>query len=152
MTSNDKHEAPLVDAIKSWFVMPDASARAEIPGPLNHDVALEVAANCFMAAISPKRGTLSVGERGLDFRAEKGSGYVLIPYANVVQIVADVQGKNVRSIEVVTDQMNRIPFVVEHGAELVRVLSRYIDREQLVGHVGNFKRAWRRICSRFSHS
>lgn len=138
MPTGDK-QTGIKDVLKSFVVMPDSGSK-EPYEPINEQTDISVHANCFMAAITPKRGMLSVGDKGIEFKEDKGNGYIQIPYAQLVDVVCDVHGKSVRSVEITVSNLQKFPFVISHGADFVRALAKHVDRSQLIGNEGAFKR------------
>lgn len=140
---NGSEKASVKDVLKSFVIMPESGSK-EPYAPLNEQTDITVKANCFMAAITPKHGTLSVGDKGIEFKEDPGKGYIQIPYSQLVDVVCDVHGKSVRSVEITVSNLQKFPFVISHGADFVRALAKHVDRSQLIGNEGAFKRAFNR--------
>lgn len=113
---------------------------------LNSHVDLVVHANSFANPIFPKPGTLAVGDKGLDYRADAGDGYIQIPWTSVEGVQVDIPaGTYVRSIKVLTKETQPLEFVVSDGKNLLRVLNRYLGREKLSQAPQNVQSAARSI-------
>lgn len=140
---SDSDKPGIKEVLKSFVITPDSGSK-EPYAPLNEVTDISVKANCFMAAITPKHGTLSVGDKGIEFKEDPGNGYIQIPYSQLVDVVCDVHGKSVRSVEITVSNLQKFPFVISHGADFVRALAKHVDRSQLIGNEGAFKRTLKR--------
>lgn len=110
----------------------DAVFTQEDSPELNRQVELVVRANTFANPIFPKPGTLALGERGLEYRADSGRGYIQIPWTSIEGVEIDIPAGNyVRSIKVSTKETRPLEFVVSDGKNLVRALSSHLGREKL---------------------
>lgn len=112
---------------------------------LNTKEELVIEANCFANPVFPKHGTITLGDRGLEFLADTGVGYIQIPWRSIEEVRCDILGDYVRAIDVVTDEAAPINFVITNGAEALRCMNRHIDREKLVPANQNFKSLGRRL-------
>lgn len=103
-------------------------------GPMlvNSEVELGTKANCFLSRLAPKPGTIMLGDGGIDFIAASGRGFVAIPWPSIQKVRADVYGKHVRGIEVVTADGRAIPFVLSRGHEVLRVIHAHLGRTRIV--------------------
>lgn len=111
---------------------PDTSGGARPEAALNGRVELDVKANSFSSAVFPKPGHLVLGDRGIEFLADSGVGFIQIPWASVDYVTVDVVAKRyVRSITVATDETSPLEFVVSDGKNLVRCLDAHLGRERL---------------------
>ncbi|OUP11096.1 hypothetical protein B5F33_01595 [Collinsella sp. An2] len=102
------------------------------PGMLNACVELYVRAHAFLSPFFPQRGLLMLGGSGVEFRQRGGRGYIQVPWGSISVVRADAYGNFVRSVEICLDDGRTFSFVVDDGAEVVRTMSRYLRREQLV--------------------
>lgn len=124
----------------------DAVFTQEDSPELNHQVELVVRANTFVNPIFPKPGTLALGERGLEYRADSGRGYIQIPWTSIEGVEVDIPaGDYVRSIKVSTKETRPLEFVVSDGKNLVRALSSHLGREKLTTAPQNVQSAVRAI-------
>lgn len=124
----------------------DAVYTRENSPELNHQVELVVRANAFTNPILPKPGFLALGDRGLEYRADSGRGYIQIPWASVEGVEVDIPaGTYVRSIKVATIETRPLEFVVSDGKNLVRALNRHLGREKLSMAPQNVQSAGRAI-------
>lgn len=111
---------------------------------LNNEVDLMVRANSFANPIFPTPGKMAIGDKGIDFRANSGRGYIQIPWSSVQNIEVDIPaGDYVRSIKVATKETQPLEFVVSDGKNLVRELNRRIGREKLSQAPQNIQSAGR---------
>lgn len=112
---------------------------------LNLQVELAVKANSFYNPISPKQGVMALGDKGIEFRASSGAGYIQIPWENIVQVRAQVLlGKYIRGFDIYTDDQQRIEFVAEDAKAALRVMREHIGGEKLVRAKSNLKGMLRR--------
>ncbi len=109
---------------------------------LNTEVDLVVRANSFSNHLFPTPGKMAVGNRGIDFRADSGRGYIQIPWTSVEGVEVDIPAGNyVRSIKVATKETQPLEFVVNDGKNLVRELNKRIGREKLSSAPQNIQSA-----------
>lgn len=101
-------------------------------GMLNAKVELAVQASVSAGVLLPRRGLLLAGERGVEFRARDGRGYIQIPWEHVGCVRVDLYGRAVRGVEFAVEDNRRFMFLVSDGAELVRLLNRRLGRAKLV--------------------
>ena len=101
-------------------------------GMLNAEVELAVQASVSAGVLLPRRGLMLAGERGVEFRARDGRGYIQIPWENVGCVRVDFYGRTVRGVEFAVEDSRRFMFLVSDGAELVRLLNRRLGRAKLV--------------------
>jgi hypothetical protein len=116
----------------------------EVPVPktdLNTDVDLTVKANCFASSVFPKAGELVFGDKGVEFRASSGVGYVQIPWGSIDKVVCDIIGKYVRAVEFYTEEAAPINFVVADGSNVLRCIAHHIGRDKLVPGPNNLVNA-----------
>lgn len=99
---------------------------------LNDEVELTVQAHTFATALFPQRGVLFLGDGGIEFQGRGPRAYAQVPWDAVSVVRADVYGSFVRSLEVHVQDGRALSFVVSDGAEVLRCLSRHLDRSQLV--------------------
>lgn len=124
----------------------DAVFTQEDSPELNNQVELVVRANTFANPIFPKPGTLALGDRGLEYRADSGRGYIQIPWTSIEGVEVDIPAGNyVRSIKVSTKETRPLEFVVSDGKNLVRALSSHLGREKLTTAPQNVQSAVRTI-------
>ncbi|MCI2173413.1 MAG: DUF956 family protein [Atopobiaceae bacterium] len=105
--------------------------QSQAPDQLNSEVEVMCKANAFTNPIFPKPGYLMLGDKGIEFVASGGVGFAQIPWPNVSLVRADIYGKYVRSIEVVTDEAQTLPFVISNGAEVLRCVRDHIGRDKM---------------------
>lgn len=99
---------------------------------LNATPELTISANSFANQFSPRPGELIFGERGIEFRALSGIGYIQIPWANITKVQVDIVGRqHVRALLISTDETQPLEFVVSHGAEAVRCIASHIGKDML---------------------
>lgn len=102
------------------------------PGMLNRHVELDVRAHAFLSPFFPQRGLLMLGETGIEFRQRGGRGYVQVRWESIEKVRVDVYGSFVRSVELCVGDGRSLSFVVDQGADVVRTMSRHLDRSLLV--------------------
>lgn len=100
--------------------------------PLNESVELCVRATTSFSPLFPKQGLLMLGERGLEFRARDGRGFVQVPWGEVELVRVDAYGKFVRSVEVRLADGRSLPLVLSEGARVVRAINEHLGRARLV--------------------
>ena len=114
----------------------------EMAPALNHEVELEARANSFANPVFPTAGTLTLGDVGMEFRADTGVGYVQIPWRSVEKVVVDIPTKGyVHAITVHTDEAAPLQFVISDGANVLRAINRHVGRDRLERGPQNFKNA-----------
>lgn len=116
----------------------------------NRRVDLVIKANSFASPIFPKPGKLAFGDTGIEFIADDGQGFMEIPWVNVTQVMADVIGSYVRSIQISTDETAPLDFVVSDGANALRCIRDHIGREKIVAAPSNFKQVGHDIKAKVS--
>lgn len=126
--------------------MDDAKPEAS----LNREVELTIDANCFVNPVFPKHGTIELGDRGMEFLADTGFGYIQIPWGSIEMVTCDIVGSYVRAIDVATDEAAPINFVITDGAEALRVINAHIGRDRMRPAHQNFKSLGQRIKDKFS--
>ena len=102
------------------------------PGPLNESVELCVRATSSLSPLFPKQGLLMLGERGVEFRARDGRGFVHAPWEEIDLVRVDAYGKFVRSVELCVSGGKSLPFVLSEGARVVRAMNERLGRAKLV--------------------
>lgn len=102
------------------------------PGPLNESVELCVRATSSFSPLFPKQGLLVLGERGVEFRARDGRGFVQVPWEEIDLVRVDAYGKFVRSVELCVSGGRSLPFVLSEGARVVRAMNEHLGRAKLV--------------------
>ena len=105
---------------------------AAVPEDLNSEIELAVQANACLSTLFPRAGTLMLGNAGVEFRGRGGAGFVQVPWDALSVVRVDVYGSFVRSVELHVADGRSLSFVVSDGAEVVRCMSRHLDRSQLV--------------------
>lgn len=114
--------------------------------PLNENVEYMTKANSTLTPLLPKSGHIYIGETGLEYRAESGSGFIQIPWINVKQIRAQLffGGRYVRGFYVATDDDQLLEFIVADGKNCLRAMRQHLDRSQFVVHEGNLTNLFKR--------
>lgn len=115
--------------------------KKEFAAPLNTDIELAVKANCFLVTLMPKPGLLIFGNRGVEFRAKSGNGFVQIPWNNIVLVDCDIYGTYVRNISFHTDDNKKIPFVISKGKDVLLILKKHLGQKRLKGAEHSFQKA-----------
>lgn len=105
---------------------------------VNDSVEFSAKANCTLNALNPKPGSIALGDGGIDFIAASGYGFVAIPWKNIQKVRVDVYGKYVRSIEIITDDDQVIPFILSKGYDVLHVIYNHIGREKIVSSNRSF--------------
>ncbi|WP_169726174.1 DUF956 family protein [Atopobium fossor] len=105
---------------------------------VNNSVEFSAKANCKLNALNPKPGSIALGDGGIDFIAASGYGFISIPWNNIQKVRVDVYGKFVRSIEVVTDDDQVLPFILSKGYDALHVIYNHIGREKIVSSNRSF--------------
>lgn len=118
---------------------------------LNKTPELIANANAFVSKVFPKTGKLILGEAGMEFRADSGCGFIQIPWKNIELVRADVYTHYVRSIDVITDGNQTLPFVLSHGVEVLRCIRDHIGRDKIVDGQRNVQTAADKIFHKHTH-
>ena len=105
---------------------------------VNNSVELSTKANCTLSTLNPKPGSIALGDGGIDFIAASGYGYISIPWNSIQKVRVDVYGKFVRSIEVVTDDNQVLPFILSKGYDVLHVIYNHIGREKIISSNRSF--------------
>ncbi|MDU4969889.1 MAG: DUF956 family protein [Atopobium minutum] len=105
---------------------------------VNDVVEFSAKANCTLSVFNPKPGSIALGNGGIDFIAASGYGFIAIPWKNIQQVRVDVYGKFVRSIEVVTDDEQVLPFILSKGYDVLHVIYNHLGREKIVSSKRSF--------------
>lgn len=116
----------------------DAQADPLEQGPAlcNFEVELSARANCFMNRLYPKPGTILMGPGGIDFIAATGIGFASVPWQHVAAVRAELIGKHVHGLTVVTDEGIELPFIPSRGDDLLRCACAHAGRDKIVGTNG----------------
>lgn len=101
---------------------------------LNKTVDYAAKVNSFLNPLLPKAGVMAIGNKGIEFRAGNGVGFIQVPWENVEQIRAQVyfKGKYIRGFEILTDGKQVLEFVTSDSKELLRAMRLHLKKEQMV--------------------
>ncbi|MFD1429638.1 MULTISPECIES: DUF956 family protein [Lacticaseibacillus] len=100
---------------------------------LNHEVEYAIKVNAMLNPNSPRPGVMAFGDKGMEYRANSGAGFVQIPWENVALIRAQVVGKkHIRGIYIDLDDGRTMNFVVSDAIPALRVARKYLGSEKLV--------------------
>lgn len=107
---------------------------------LNNDVDFMTRTNSMLNPMNPQAGILLIGNNGIEFRAEKGSGYIQIPWQSITLISVQIffKGLYVRGFFIETNEDQRLEFVVSDTKEALRKMKKHLSREQFVTKKSNF--------------
>lgn len=107
---------------------------------LNNDLDFMTRANSMLNPIQPKTGILLIGNKGIEFRAEKGSGYIQIPWESIklVSVQLFFKGLYVRGFFIETNEDQLLEFIVSDAKEALQKMRVHLKREQFTRKKSNF--------------
>lgn len=113
---------------------------------LNTQIKLIVKANSLINPISPKKGMLSLGDKGIEFLATNGLGFIQIPWKNIVVVKAHVLfgGRYIRGFDIYTDDKQMLSFVTSDTKEALIIMRDYLGSEKLRQAKHNLKGLFRK--------
>lgn len=113
---------------------------------LNTEVEFMTRANSMINPLDPKSGILLIGKQGIEFRAEKGLGYIQIPWQSITQIRVQMffKGLYIRGFFIETDEDQLLDFVVSDAKKTLQVLKTHLKREQFVANPSNLRLLFKR--------
>ncbi|KRL86659.1 DUF956 family protein [Lacticaseibacillus pantheris] len=125
---------------------------------LNHTAEGTFKVNSMVSASDPKPGFLILGDGGLEFRADSGRGFIMIPWANVKRVRAQVYMKtHVRGFFIDVDDGRSFNFVASQAVPALRIMRDHLGSDKLVkaatltGTMGKRARGlWQNVTKRFS--
>lgn len=113
---------------------------------LNNDVDFMTRANSMLNPLDPKSGIMLIGNQGIEFRAEKGPGYIQIPWKSITHVRVQMffKGLYVRGFFVETNENQILEFVVSDAKKALQTMNAYLQREQFVSNPSNFLKLFQR--------
>lgn len=113
---------------------------------LNNELDFMTRANSLLDSLAPKPGLLMIGNQGVEFRAEKGSGYIQIPWTSIVGVRVQMffKGWYVRGFFIETNEDQLLEFIVSDAKEALREMRKHLDRKQFVKNPSNFQQMFKR--------
>ncbi|KRM87193.1 hypothetical protein FD19_GL001347 [Lacticaseibacillus thailandensis DSM 22698 = JCM 13996] len=110
-----------------------------------------------VSASDPKPGFLILGDGGLEFRADSGHGYIMIPWANIKRVRAQVYMKtHIRGFFIDVDDGRSFNFVASKAVEALRIMRDHLGSAKLVkaatltGTMNKrFHNLWQNVTKRF---
>lgn len=113
---------------------------------LNSDLEFMTRANSLLNPLAPKAGLLMIGQEGVEFRSEKGSGYIQIPWPSITEVRVQMffKGWYVRGFFIETNEDQLLEFVVSDAKEALRAMRKHLDRKQFVKNPSNFQQMFKR--------
>lgn len=83
--------------------------------------------------ISPKKGMLSLGDKGIEFLATNGIGFIQIPWKNIVVVKAHVLfgGRYIRGFDIYTDDKQMLSFVTSDTKKALIIMRDYLGSDNL---------------------
>ena len=113
---------------------------------LNTDVDFMTRANSMLNPLDPKSGLLLIGNQGIEFRAEKGPGYIQIPWQSITQVRVQIffKGLYVRGFFIETSENQLLEFIVSDAKKALRVMKSHLKREQFVSNQSNLLQLFKR--------
>ncbi|OYQ67361.1 DUF956 family protein [Aerococcus sp. 1KP-2016] len=106
---------------------------------LNTEVEFVSKANAMLNPLSPKPGLLMVGDKGVEYVAEAGPGFIQIPWVNIKRIRVQMlfKGRYVRGFYFETDEGQLLEFVVDEAKDSLRAMRKHLPREKFVAQQSN---------------
>lgn len=113
---------------------------------LNNQIEFMTRANSMLNPIDPKTGILLLGNNGIEFRAEKGPGFIQIPWNTIVEVRVQIffKGKYVRGFFIETNEGQLLEFIVSDAKETLRKMQPHLKREQFVRNPSNLSEMFKR--------
>lgn len=113
---------------------------------LNTDVDFMTRANSMLNPLDPKSGLLLIGNQGIEFRAEKGPGYIQIPWQSITQVRVQMffKGLYVRGFFIETNESQLLEFIVSDAKKALRAMKSHLKREQFVSNQSNLLQLFKR--------
>lgn len=107
---------------------------------LNNEIDFITRANSILNPIDPKSGILLLGNKGLEFRAEKSQGYIQIPWSSIVRVRVQIffRGRYVRGFFIETDENQELEFIISDAKNVLKKMRKYLNRDQFVPNKSNF--------------
>lgn len=116
--------------------------------PLNKEVEFVTRTNALLNPLNPSPGVFYLGETGMEYRSNRGSGYIQIPWTSIqkVRVQLFFKGKYVRGFFIETNDNQTFEFVVSHAKETLRTMRKYLPRNIFVQNHHNFAQffSWRK--------
>lgn len=113
---------------------------------LNSEVDFMTRANSMLNPLDPKSGILLIGNQGIEFRAEKGPGYIQIPWKSITHVRVQMffKGLYVRGFFIETNENQILEFIVSDAKKALQAMKTYLRREQFVSKSSNFLQLFNR--------
>ncbi|MDN6730895.1 MAG: DUF956 family protein [Atopostipes suicloacalis] len=113
---------------------------------LNVELDFVTRSNSILNSLAPKPGLLMIGAQGVEFRAEKGSGFIQIPWTSITEVRVQMFFKAwyVRGFFIETNENQLLEFVVSDAKEALRAMRKYLKREQFVKNPSNLQQIFKR--------
>ena len=114
---------------------------------LNKDVDYTTRANALINPILPKSGLLLMGNAGIEYRSEKGPGFIQIPWTSIigVRVQMFLGGRYVRGFFIETTEKQLFEFVVDDAKNALKYMRSHLKREQFVANPSNIKDMFKRF-------
>lgn len=114
---------------------------------LNNEIDFMTRTNSKLNPVDPKAGIFIIGNKGLEFRAEKTHGFIQIPWGSInsVRVQLFFRGKYVRGFFIETNENQLLEFIVSDAKTALKHMRKYLDRDQFVANKSNFYGAFKRF-------
>lgn len=109
---------------------------------LNTTIEYTTRANALINPILPKSGLFLMGEKGLEFRSEKGPGFIQIPWSSVENVFVQMlfAGRYVRGFTIETDEGQHFEFVVDDAKDTLKYMRKYLERKTFQANKSNISK------------
>lgn len=106
---------------------------------LNNELDFMTRANSKLNPLSPKSGLIFIGNNGVEFREEKGPGFIQMPWDTILQVRVQMffGGRYVRGFFIQTNEEQLLEFIVSDAKEALKHMRNYLDREVFIRKQSN---------------
>jgi hypothetical protein len=113
---------------------------------LNNELDFMTRANSKLNPLSPKSGLIFIGNNGIEFREEKGPGFIQMPWSTIVQVRVQMffGGRYVRGFFIQTEEDQLLEFIVSDAKEALKKMRKYLDRDVFVRNQSNIAQIFKR--------
>lgn len=113
---------------------------------LNNELDFMTRANSKLNPMSPKSGLILIGNNGVEFREEKGPGFIQMPWSTIVQVRVQMffGGRYVRGFFIQTEDDQLLEFIVSDAKEALRNMRKYLDREVFIRNQSNIVQVFKK--------
>lgn len=114
---------------------------------MNSEIDFLTRANSKLNPVDPKSGIFIIGNKGIEFRAEKTKGFIQIPWSSIISIRVQLffAGKYVRGFFIETNENQHLEFIVSDAKTALQQMRKYLHRDQFTANKSNFSSMFKRL-------